>query len=209
MMVGRGRSLFGEAVALATATRLGAGDARYRIGGTGPVDTVYLGAWRREVFDRVGLFDEGLERNQDYELCLRIKEAGGSVWLDPSIRTETITRSDPGALARQYYGYGKGRAGTVSRHPGSLRLRQLVPAVAVLTALIGLPAALVWRPARMVMYAAVGAYCALVAVTTLRAAHGRDPRHYVALPMAFVTMHVSWGLGFWRGLIDWLTARRA
>jgi GT2 family glycosyltransferase len=140
-LVGRGETSFGRAVAAATASPFGAGDARFRLGGTGgaqlrlggagPVDTVYLGAWRREVFERVGGFDPALARNQDYELCLRIRAAGGTVWLDPSIRSTTCVRGSPGALARQYFGYGIGRAATWRRHPRSLRLRQALPALFV------------------------------------------------------------------------------
>lgn len=209
MMVGRGRGPFGRAVALATTTRLGAGDASFRLGGEGPTDTVYLGAWPREVFDRVGGFDEGLSRNQDYELCVRIRAAGGTVWLDPRIRTVTEMRATPSALAKQYFGYGRGRAGTVVRHPSSLRLRQAVPAAAVLALAIGLPAAGFSRAVRVALAGAIGAYGALVGLTTFVAKRRLDLRSATALPAVFVIMHAAWGLGFWRGLLESLGERRS
>lgn len=224
-MVGVGTTPFGRAVARATSQPFGAGDAAFRLGGEGPVDTVYLGAWPRRVFERVGLFDEGLARNQDYEFCERIRRAGGVVWLDPAIRTTTLTRGDPAGLARQYFGYGRGRAGTLARHPGSLRLRQVVPAgfVAGLGGLAVMGTR--WRWAR---WGAAGMVCAYAAATEVavrgagdrdtdghgRARTGRDgsvgaDAGMVAvdgvahrdLRVAFWVMHVSWGLGFWVGAL--------
>jgi hypothetical protein len=227
---GVGETPFGRAVARAAATRFGAGDAAFRLGGAGPVETVYLGAWRRDLFDRIGLFDEGLPRNQDYELAERIRRAGGTVWLDPAIRTETVTRGTPGALARQYFGYGTGRAGTLVRHPGSLRPRQAVPALFVAT-LAGLAlAAPASRAARRGLGGLAGLYATAVWVAARRACNGastrtatevaaggrfapsvrlrgRDgPRAPWAAPAthrcvaAYAVMHGAWGLGFWVGL---------
>jgi len=142
-MVGAGGTPFGAAVSAAQATWLGSGGAAYRsrvLRTPRRADTVYLGAWPRAVLERLGGFDEALGRNQDYELCLRIREAGGEVWLDPAIRTATRTRDTPLALARQYLGYGAGRAATWRRHPRSLRARQAVPAAFV--AALGLAAAM-------------------------------------------------------------------
>lgn len=133
-MASVGATPFGAAVARAHATWLGSGGAAYRRAAQAaprPVDTVYLGAWPRGVLQRLGGFEETLARNQDYELCLRIREAGGAVWLDPAIRTATRTRDTPLALWRQYLGYGAGRAATWRRHPRSLRFRQAAPAAFV------------------------------------------------------------------------------
>ena len=71
----RGRAPFGRAVAGAQCTRLGSGGAAWRSDGQGAVDTIYMGAWPRWVFDRVGMFDPDLQRNQDSELCLRVRAA--------------------------------------------------------------------------------------------------------------------------------------
>ena len=224
-MVGVGETPFGAAVAVATAVPFGAGNAAFRVGGEGPVDTVYLGAWQREVFQRVGLFDERLERNQDYELCERIRRAGGVVWLDPAIRTVTVTRATPVALARQYFGYGRGRAATSLRHPGSLRPRQLVPA-AFVAALAALAAAAPWsRRARpllggvLVLYLAADTWAAgwasgQASDRSLAVAdqHGLPPAtagrpvitatlaSTARLLVAFPVMHLAWGVGFWAGL---------
>lgn len=200
-MVGRGETRFGRAVALATMSPFGAGDASYRLGGEGPVDTVYLGAWRRELFDRVGAFDEGLRRNQDYELCLRIREAGGTVWLDPAIRSTTVTRATSAALARQYFDYGTGRAATVARHPRSLRARQVVPALFVAALAVGMPAALVTSWARRVLALIIGVYVGVTTVVSTTIAARAGAGYLADLLLAFATMHLSWGVGFWVGLV--------
>jgi hypothetical protein len=208
-LVGRGETPFGRAVALATATPFGAGDARFRVGGAaGPTDTVYLGAWPRATLERVGPFDEGLARNQDYELALRIRAAGGIVWLDPAIRSTTVTRDGPLALARQYLGYGAGRAGTVARHPGSLRARQAVPALFVaLLALLGLVGA--GRPAaRGALRRLALAYGLALGLASLSAGRGAEVGVGLRLPLAYATMHLAWGAGFWLGLARELPRRR-
>jgi hypothetical protein len=210
-MVGRGETDFGRAVAAAQATRLGSGGARYRIGGEGPVDTVYLGAWRRETLLALGGFDETLPRNQDYELCVRVRAAGGQVWLDPAIRSETITRGTVPGLARQYFHYGEGRAGTTVRHPRSLRGRQAAPP-ALMALLVG-SRALGRRVPVLGRIGAVaaGAYAVAVGAASLRAASRMRDRGEASgaawLPTVFLIMHNSWAAGFWWGLIGELAAR--
>ncbi|MFQ5944209.1 MAG: glycosyltransferase family 2 protein, partial [Anaerolineales bacterium] len=115
-----------RSIASAAASWLGAGDARYRVGGeAGPVDTVPFGAYPKEWLDKVGPFDETLLTNEDYEYNHRIRQAGGVVWFDPSIRSQYFARSSLSALARQYARYGFWKARMVVRHPQSVRLRQL------------------------------------------------------------------------------------
>jgi succinoglycan biosynthesis protein ExoA len=201
-IAGRGDTAFGRAVAVAGATPLGAGDARFRLGGAGSVDTVYLGAWRRELFDRVGGFDEGLARNQDYELCLRIRAAGGLVWLDPAIRSTTQVRESPGALARQYFGYGRGRAATVKRHPRSLRWRQAVPAVFVAALVVGGIGAALARPLRRALALLITAYGLITVLESARIGRRLGGRDAARLPFVFWIMHLAWGTGFWVGMFD-------
>jgi hypothetical protein len=191
----RGRTPFGAAVAAALRSPLGHGGAAYRAGGEGPADTVYLGAWPRATFDRVGWFDTALARNQDYELCVRIRDAGGTVWLDPAIRTLTWTRDGALGLARQYFEYGVGRAATVVRHPASLAPRQAVPAVVFLAAtLTGVLDG--WRSLRWL----VAGYAAANATASWRAAAAEPAAVARRIPAALAIMHVCWASGFWVGL---------
>ena len=115
-----------RAVGLAMTTPLGAGDARWRLGGpAGPVDTVYLGVFRRDALEEAGGFDAALARNQDYELNWRLRERGRTVWFDPALEVAYRPRGSLAQLARQYYDYGWWKRAMLRRHPASLRRRQL------------------------------------------------------------------------------------
>ena len=192
MQVPKGNTPWQRAIAAAMSSRLGAGDAIYRIGGPpGPVDTVYLGVFRRSALDRVGGYDEHFDRNQDYELNHRIRDTGGIVWFDPSLQVEYRPRGSLVSLARQYFDYGRWKREFARRHPGDLRPRQLAPP----TLVVGLALALVigiWWPWA---WAAIAGYAVLVLVAGL--AHiGELGSAALLMPPALATMHSSWGLGF-------------
>jgi succinoglycan biosynthesis protein ExoA len=123
---------FEQAVASATTSRLGTGGPSYRVGGVaGAVDTVFLGVFDREAIEHVGLFDEQLVRNQDYELNIRLRLAGGVVWFDPELSVGYRPRGSWRALAKQYFEYGRWKAVVMRMHPESAKPRQLVPPLAV------------------------------------------------------------------------------
>ena len=123
---------FERAVALATQSPLGAGDARYRIGGgEGPVDTTFPGVFRRDRLDAAGGWDESLPANEDYALNWVLRAGGGIVWFDPALVVDYRPRGDVRALARQYFGYGRWKAAMLARHPRALRARQVAAPVLV------------------------------------------------------------------------------
>ncbi|MFZ5919793.1 MAG: glycosyltransferase family 2 protein [Chloroflexota bacterium] len=132
-----GNTPFGKAVALATSTPFGIGGGRFHYSDNEEwVDTVYMGAWPRQVFEKIGLFDEELVRDQDDEFNYRLRAAGGKVLLDPQIKSEYTVRSTPGALWRQYYQYGYWKVRVLQKHPRQMSLRQFVPPTFVLTLLL-------------------------------------------------------------------------
>lgn len=190
-----GSTVVSRAVAMAMSSRLGVGDAKFRYGGTpGPVDTVYLGAFRRDVLERIGGFDESLVRNQDYELNYRLRAAGETVWFDPELAVDYAPRATFGGLARQYFDYGVGKRRMLRRHPASLRWRQLAPPalLAGLALSVGTAAAGWWRPALVgpVVYGAV-----LLGGAAVQGVTRRDPAA-ILFPAAVATMHIAWGAGF-------------
>ncbi len=125
---------FEHAVAAATTSWLGTGGASYRVGGqAGPVDTVFLGVFDRAAIEAVGLFDERLIRNQDYELNIRLRKAGGTVWFDPELSVGYRPRGTWKALAKQYFEYGQWKAVVMRMYPDVVRARQAVPVAAVVT----------------------------------------------------------------------------
>ena len=193
----------GRAIAEAGSHPLGAGDARYRTGGrAGPVDTVPFGAFPRAWLERVGGYDETLLTNEDYELNLRLRLAGGTVWFDPSIRSTYFARPTFAALWRQYLRYGSWKARMLRRYPGSLRWRQMVAPlfVALTGALAGLS---IWFPlCRALLALQWSAYAVALGLSGVdRALRRRDPHLVWGLPAALFVIHVAWGGGFWWGLL--------
>lgn len=184
---------FAACVAAAMRSRLGSGGAAYRSGGArGPVDTVYLGAFRREALEAVGGYDERLRRNQDYELNWRLRQAGYTVHLDPALAVAYTPRGSARALWRQYHDYGRYKRFMLRLHPASIRVRQLAAPAVVVSLLASGLVALVSGRARALL--PVGAYVAAVSVSSATAAP--QPALAPGTALATVIMHVAWGWGF-------------
>jgi hypothetical protein len=166
----------------------------------GEVDTVYLGCWPRGVFDRFGLFDETLVRNQDDEHNLRMRLGGARIWQSSRIHSTYHPRNSLRHLFAQQRQYGYWRPFVMRKHgqPGSVR--QLVPA-AFVAAAVGASAALPWSAWPL---AALGiAYAGyLLAASVAAARSARNGGLLPRLPATIAAFHVGYGLGTWRGLWD-------
>jgi succinoglycan biosynthesis protein ExoA len=186
-----GQTSFESAVAAAMASWLGTGGSRFHVGGSeGPVDTVYLGVFRRSAVEAVGLFADDLIRNQDYELNIRLRAAGGVVWFDPALRVVYRPRGSIRALARQYGEYGWWKAEVARRHPSSLRVRQVIPPLVVVALTVAVPLAGRSRAARAMLLL----YGVAVAGSAARARRAR-------LLVVHPTVHVCWAAGFVAGVL--------
>lgn len=118
VMLAEGTSDLQQAVAVAMRSPLGIGAARFHVGGeAGPVDTVYLGVFRREWLERVGGYDTEFTRAQDWEMNHRIREAGGTVWFTPELTVTYRPRATFRDLARQFYTTGQWRRHVARTHP--------------------------------------------------------------------------------------------
>jgi glycosyltransferase involved in cell wall biosynthesis len=192
MQVPVGTTFWERVIASALSSRIGAGDARHRIGGEeGPAETVYLGVFRRATLERLGGYDEAFKRNQDYELNHRIRESGGLVWFDPELRVAYRPRGSLPRLARQYFEYGRWKRSFSRRHPGSLRPRQLAPPILVAS----LTLAVIGAPLAPVLLLVPASY-AVVLVGGAVAQIPRAGSAALGLPAAWAVMHLSWGIGF-------------
>jgi glycosyltransferase involved in cell wall biosynthesis len=194
IMAAEGKTMFEQAVAKAMTTRLGVGPAAFHHGGeAGPADTVYLGVFRRETLQKLGGYDETFVRAQDWELNYRIRRAGGLVYFTPDLRVTYRPRGSFGALAKQYFHYGRWRRTLVHRYPTSANVRYLTPPAALVAVTGGIVAALFGR--RIGLLAPLG-YAA--AVTTGAAITGRTlpAGARLRLPFVYMTMHGSWAAGF-------------
>ncbi len=211
-MIPQGLTATGRAIAAATRSRFGVPAAFHVSRRARFTDTVYLGAWPRETFLRVGLFDETLVANEDYEHNYRIRRAGGRIYLSPAIRSRYIGRQTASELARQYYRYGRGKARMLQRHPASLRARHLLAPAFVLFLALG-PLAAAFAPLRVAWLALLAAYAALALGFAAAAARALRPAEGARVLLVFPLIHLSWGTGAWaeaaRMTREWLAPRRA
>lgn len=196
-------SWISRSIAVAASHPLGVGDALYRYTSqAGEVDTVPFGAFKRDLVERVGYFDENLLTNEDYDFNTRVRKAGGKIWLDPRIRSKYFARPDLGSLARQYWRYGYWKEKMLRKSPGAIRWRQVLPPVFVAGILL-LGLAGIWLPvAHWLLLFGLGVYLITLLLAGLQQAwKRRDVALLPGLPLAISTMHFSWGSAFLWALI--------
>ena len=193
---------FGRAVAAATSSRFGVGGARFHYSDREEwVDTVYLGAWRRDVFQRIGTFDEEMVRNQDDEFNYRLRASGGKILLSPRIKSKYFNRTSPRALWRQYFQYGYWKVRVLQKHPRQMQLRQFLPPLFVF-AFLSLLAVIPFANGFWVLLTAGLFAYGLVALVASVAASVRGEWQLLPLvPIAFPIIHFAYGLGWLFGLI--------
>ncbi len=195
-----GLTPMGRAIAAASKTPFAVPGA-FHVGHRPQVtDTVYLGAWRREVFERVGLFNPTLRVNQDFEHNYRIRAAGGVVYFTPVIRSSYYGRQSLRALAGQYWQYGGGKVRTLRLHPRSLRPRQVVAPLFV-AALGGGPLLGVLLPLLLALWGLmIATYAGLALIFGWRAARAANAAAW-RVALVYPTIHLAWGAGFWAGVL--------
>ena len=197
-----------ESISLAAAHPLGVGDAMYRVGAqAGPVDTVPFGSFRRSLIDKIGGFDESLLANEDYEFNTRIRESGGVVWLDPSIRSVYFSRSTFKKLAIQYWRYGYWKLRMLKRYPHTLKYRQGLPPLFVLSLIVLIVLSLFFVSAGYLLALQIIVYYSILLIAALKlSSKNRKLFLSFGVPLAISIMHVTWGSGFlWSGVLSLFT----
>jgi succinoglycan biosynthesis protein ExoA len=206
-----GRGAVGQAIALAVSSPFGVGDAAFRHATTEQwTDSVAFGAYRRSVFDRIGGFDEDIDRGEDDEFNYRLRDAGGRILLSPSIGSVYYARSSYLALARQYWGYGLAKAEVLRKHPGRLRWRHFVPSALVASLLATGYLGVIDQRSRRLFGLIAAAYAAFCAFASLWIAFkGRHWRIAYLIPPAFPAIHLPAGAGLLAGFARRLPGRSA
>lgn len=191
-----------RSIAAAASHPIGAGDARYRFSDqAGYVDTVPFGAFKRKLIDEVGLFDETLLTNEDYEFNVRIREAGGKIWFDPQIRTVYYARESLAALARQYWRYGFWKAQMLKRYPHTVRWRQALPPLFIAGIILLAILSFFVKSALWSLGFILGFYSLVLFIIGVHLATKNKAICYcLGIPLATSCMHFSWGTGFLWGL---------
>jgi succinoglycan biosynthesis protein ExoA len=208
-MLCEGFSYLQRAIAAAHHSPFSVGGARWHDPGyEGPADTVFGGVYRREVFDRIGVFDESLVRNQDDEFNLRLTRSGGKIWQSPSIRSWYHPRKTLEGLFRQYLQYGYWKVRVIRKHRLPASIRHLVPGAFLLFLILLGMTSLFWAPAFWLFLALVGAYIGFTAVGAMMTAAKHGWHLYPALIPVFACYHFGYGIGFLKGISDFVLSRR-
>ncbi|GAA3749468.1 glycosyltransferase family 2 protein [Leifsonia bigeumensis] len=211
VMFARGKTAFQKAVARAYNSPFGLGGARYHGGAKeGAAESAYLGVFRREALERAGLFDETIRRGEDWELNLRIRWGGDTVWFDPELKVTYWPRENWPKLARQFFATGVWRAELVRRYGGRNPWRFFAPpllvlslAASVVIGILQLTGVLHGRLGLVAsaVYLAPILYLLLVLWVALTQDAVKPWRDRWLFLVVLPTMHVSWGAGFIVGLI--------
>ena len=204
------QSTMARAIAVGLSHPFGVGNAYFRIGVGSPrwVDSVPFGCFRREVFDRIGLFDEELIRNQDDEFNLRLIKYGGRILLLPDVVSYYFARRSLSDLSRMYYQYGYYKPLVARKVDGVMTVRQVVPGLFVLTLVSTAALAAVLPPVLPVAIGVAGAYVASLLGCVAAAVRRHGWRCALALAAVFPAVHFSYGIGSLRGAVDHLLQRR-
>jgi len=200
-----------HAIAVAFQSRFCSGGARsHQVDYEGWADSVYLGCWKRTVFDRVGFFDPRLVRNQDDEFNLRLMKAGGRIWQSPRIVSWYSPRGSLSALFKQYAQYGLWKVMVIRKHGLPAAWRHVVPGLFVLSlgtlllfslvsVFTGMPS--LSRLGWILLTAEMLIYLGACLGASLKAGRHHGWRLVPYLPVVFATYHFAYGVGFVMGLL--------
>jgi len=191
-------TIIAKCIALATGHPFGVGDAKYRYSQSSEyVDTVPFGSFYKSLTDEIGLFNEELLANEDYEFNVRIRKSGKKIYFDPRIKTKYIARENWVDLAKQYWRYGYWKFKMLRKYPETIRWRQAIPPVFVAGIILLLVIALFYSKALILFSFIMSVYILFLVLGTLFSP--KKMKNFLCIfgvPISIMVMHFSWGLGF-------------
>jgi succinoglycan biosynthesis protein ExoA len=197
----------GKAVAVAMSHPFGVGNARHRYPDfEGYVESAQFPAIRRWAFDRVGMFDEQLVRNQDDEFNYRIGRAGGKIYVSPRVKYSYFVRERLAQLFKQYFQYGFWRIPVIEKHGRPTTLRQMAPTLFYAACVVLALAGLWWREPLIAVGLPV-LYAIALLLAGVHSVRRNDRRVSSCVPVAIATVHAGYALGLGYGL--WARVFRA
>jgi GT2 family glycosyltransferase len=204
----------GKVVAAASGSRWGVGNSRYHYAeAPEEAEHVPFGAYPRAVIASLGGWDEALLVNQDFEFDHRLRGTGGRILFDPSISSRWACSSSLRDLSHQYRRYGSGKARVGYKHPDSLRLRHVAPALLPITLVLATASLVSGLVTDLLAPSLVGGFvlAMYVSAMALTAVVGKARElplsQRIRFPIVVGTMHLSFGIGMVRGLVAGATRR--
>ena len=197
-------TLQANSIALVLSHPFGVGNAYFRIGLKKPrsVDTVPFGCFKREVFSKIGLFDEDLVRNQDDEFNLRLIKNGGKILLFPDIVSYYYSRDRISKLSKMYFQYGYFKPLVAQKVGGLLTWRQIIPSLLVSLLFVTGILSFFGKHFFLLFLIILGTYACVSFFVSLSLALRRDIRLIPFLIASFAAAHWSYGVGYLKGVWD-------
>ena len=202
--------LFAKAITFITDSIFGAGGIRYRQREReGFVkDTLPYCAYRREVFKKFGYIDEELLRGQDAEFNLRLVKRGGNIYFAPKVKSYLYTRSSLSKLWRQQFQYGYFKVKIAQKLGIGLVLRQHIPALFVSSLILSGILGIFFLPFFYLLLAILLAYLLLNIIFSLEVTFKKGLHYFFPSIISFLVLHFSYGLGFLKGIFDFLILKK-
>jgi len=203
-------TIVAKSIALALSHPFGVGNAYFRIGSKKPrfVDTVPFGCYKKEVFEKIGLFDEELIRNQDDEFNLRLIKNGGKILLVPDIISYYYARDSLSKLWKMYFQYGYFKPLVVRKIGDILTWRQLIPAIFVSSLILTGVLSFFSKLFLWLFSLIVCSYLLTNFGFSFAIAIKKELKFFPVLPFVFATLHFSYGLGYLKGIWDFLIHKK-
>jgi succinoglycan biosynthesis protein ExoA len=199
--------LVGKSIKIAQSSFFGVGGVSFRknVEKGKYVDTLAFGAYKREVFDQLGGYDEELVRNQDDEFNFRMIQNDMKIWLDQSIKSTYTQRNSYRGLFKQYFQYGFYKIRVIQKRRGIASWRHVVPGLFVLILLFGLSIFLFTGNNNPILSLCLPYLSFSLFATIFELI--KTPSNLISvmmLPVTFFILHISYGLGFLMGFIYFL-----
>lgn len=196
-----------KVISKAMSSSFGVGNAHFRTGTkNGYVDTVAFGAFKNEIFEKIGYFDTDLTRNQDDEFSYRLIKNGYKIALSNKIKTKYFVRSSYTKLYKQYYQYGFWKVFVNVKHKTVTTLRQLIPLFFVLFLIVGGALSFLHIYLAICFAVILALYLTLNVVSALKASD--NVKDALLISYTFLILHLSYGLGYLNGIINFILLKR-
>jgi cellulose synthase/poly-beta-1,6-N-acetylglucosamine synthase-like glycosyltransferase len=203
-------SLLAESIALALSHPFGVGNSYFRIGSKEPryVDAVPFGCYKKQVFKKIGLFDEDLVRNQDDEFNLRLIKNGGRILLAPEIVSYYYARNSLSKLWNMYFQYGYFKPLVAQKIGAVLTWRQLIPSIFVGSLIFSGLLSFFSNYFLWLFLLIIILYFSANLVFSFSISFKKGLKLLPVLPISFATLHLSYGLGYLKGIWDFIIRKK-
>ncbi|MBO4851168.1 MAG: glycosyltransferase family 2 protein [Prevotella sp.] len=194
-----------QAIAFCMSHPFGTGPSLFRIGcpTVTETDTVPFGCFRKEFFDKVGLFDEDMLRNEDEELNGRIKRQGGKIYLIPEVEIRYMARNNLSKMTRMFYHYGLWKPLVNKKVGNAVSYRQFAPPLFVIAVVLGLILGIFSSTILTLVLIILALYYAIVLIiAAIEAFKSKKPLLLLQIPITFTCMHFAYGIGYLKGFIS-------